>query len=79
MNKMLCLLVLLSACIVPKPIEPGPVPPTSKPLVPELNLKFSPYGPVDDQLYVCGLVEGGDFWCLEYRIFEEQMKWRTRD
>lgn len=79
--KRLILLLALTApgcALFQRPLPPPPEVPATGPEV-GLDVRFAPAGgPTKDLLYVCGLVDGGTFWCMEYDNFQEQLKaWRV--
>lgn len=74
MTKKVCALfgLLLTNCL-PKYIEPQLIPVPKESTRAQMPIRFQQDKVAEEgQLFVCGLREG-EFWCLEYEIFQNQL------
>lgn len=68
MKRLICVFGLTGCLTVQAPVPP-PVPRDSYEL--DLRVEFAQgEAPREEQLFVCGKVEEGKLWCVDYQLFQ---------
>lgn len=66
--------LILTGCLFTKTIEPQSIPVPNESVEAQITVRFQQKEEAKDgQLFVCGW-DAGEFWCLDYEVFNSQLK-----